>query len=155
MSHETIIYGYIEGRAWRKENYRKYQKRNIEIVSSLPNEDTDLHFVNGIFASKIPHESTIQGTFNTHILHFGASLKTRKTDQRHNWIAKFEELLGDLYWNAAIVHIDTEIYGRYKYEWQRKTEGVISNYDVEELSPTTNWKRQMISDTKVLESVET
>ena len=82
MSHQTIIYGYIEGRVWRKENYRKYQTKNIEIVSKLPDEDSSLHLVNGIFASKTPHESTRRGTFKTHILHFGASLRTREIDQR-------------------------------------------------------------------------
>ena len=155
MSHQTIIYGYIEGRVWRKEDYRKYQARNIEIVSKLPDEDADPHFVNGIFASKMPNENTKQGTFKTHILHFGVSLKTRGLDQRDIWIAKFEELLRRLYWGTAIVHIDTEIYGSYKYEWRIKLEKIVSNYDVEELSPTTNWKRLVFSNGEVIESVDT
>ena len=55
MSHQSIIYGYIEGRVWRPEDYRKYRIRNIEIVSELP-EDDDPHFVKGIFSSEMPGE---------------------------------------------------------------------------------------------------
>ena len=72
MSHETIIYGYIEGATWRKEEYRKYQRKNLEIIARLPDDDEWPYLTRTMFSTSDPDNR--QCTFGRHILHFGTSV---------------------------------------------------------------------------------
>jgi len=158
MSHEIIIYGYIEGATWRTEKYRKYQYRNMEIVSELPEDDEWPYLTASMFSSSDP--DSYRSTFRGHLLHFGSTTKERGDDQRDLWISKFEALLAKLYWFSAVAHFETETRGIYKYEWKMNSEwrmesGTLkTNYDIDVLPPTSRWKRQVSSRGKIIESFD-
>ena len=154
MSHETIIYGYLEGATWRKEEYRKYQRKNLEIIARLPDDDEWPYLTRTMFSTSDPDNR--QGTFRRHILHFGTSVKEGGFTQRDMWISKFERLLSDLYWHSVIVHFNTDVYGQYLYEWTVKRDSwkngkLITIYDIEELPRSSNWKRKLSCNGKVVE----
>ena len=154
MSHEIIIYGFITGATWRTEEYRNYQRKNLEIISEL-NDNEWPYLTKKMFSAADP--GSHKETFRRHILHFGASTKDHGFEYIDLWTLKFEGLLSRLYWFTAVAHIETERYGSYKYEWRvddqwrMKSGKLKTNYDIEELPPSTSWKRQVISDSKVIE----
>jgi len=80
MSHQTIIYGYVESATWRREAFRKYQYKNLEIVAQLPEEGDWPYLTANMFSSGEP--VPYRDTFLTHILHFGTSTKERSFEQR-------------------------------------------------------------------------
>lgn len=154
MSHEIIVYGFIEGATWRTEEYRKYQYMNLEIISELDDEEWPF-LTKRMFSSADP--DNFRETFRRQVLHFGASTKEQGYEYIDLWILKFETLLSKLYWFTAIAHIETEIYGSYKYEWKANLKRKMidgkfeTNYDIDELPPTTTWNRQVKSRDGVIE----
>ena len=146
MSHEIVIYGFIVGSAWRREDYRKYQRMNVEIIRRTPVDAQWPYLTPEMFSSPDPDDSL--ATFRRQVIHFGASTKEHGDEYVQEWIPKFECLLGQLYWHSATAHIKTETFGAYKYEWMedaewRKADGkFVTNLDIDELPPTSRWTRR-------------
>ena len=72
MSHNTKVYGYINGATWKTEDFYRLHRLNTEIIASLPETDNNFPYLNRSMFS-IPDE---QGVFRQQIITFGASYKT-------------------------------------------------------------------------------
>ena len=141
MSHETKVYGFIEGATWQRESYRLYQNKNIEIISQLPEEDEWPYLTSKMFGCSNPDDR--QTTFRRHLIHFGATIKGLECEYIEEWILKFEGLLNKLYWYTAVAHIKAEIHDEYSYHWRMEREFQMIK-DMESLPPTTTWHRKQL-----------
>jgi hypothetical protein len=112
MAHHSIIYGRINGATWKTKDYNKLHRLNLDVISSLPEKDTEFPWINRSMFS-VPNE---QGTFRDQVITFGASYKTLETEW-HLWIEKFESLIKRLYWFDITIHAEFEVMGDYKYDW--------------------------------------
>ena len=140
MSHETIVYGYIDGRTWRGNEFRKYQSCNLEVLGWLPEKDGWLP--RGMFSS--PPLEAGKGTFYSQVIHFGGSFNYLENEEIPVWIAKFEDLLRQLYWIGATVHLLTDRDGDYRFDWLIHESLVQPSTD--ELVPTSVWTRKDYHD---------
>jgi len=140
MSFETLVYGYIDSVPWRQDDYRKYQRRNLELLNALPEKDEYPFLSRGMFSA--PGFEPAEGTHRSHVIHFGASYKNlEEDDDMFVWVAKFEGLLSRMYWYSAAAHVMTEASGDYRFEWVADFE-VIRTYGTDALPPTTKWERK-------------
>jgi hypothetical protein len=150
MSHETILYGYIESATYTSEEYRKYQKLNLQIIKRLPDEDEYPYLSRHMFSA--PPANYYRGTFRVQIIHFGGSMKGLEWEQVDVWVDKFESLLKRLYWFSAVAHIEPEIDLSYKYSWLPKNAPVDVHAKHGKLIPVTEWSREKIYGSKFVES---
>ena len=139
MGHEAILYGCIEGIAWRRDQYRLLQDRNAAVLLSLPTDDVWPWLVRGMFA--LP-ASGPQGTYRQQVIHFGASLADDPFDPAlwDGWLAKFEGLLRQLYWLSAVVHLETESDPPRAWRW-RPTDAALARLGTEDPAPFDDWTR--------------
>jgi hypothetical protein len=145
MSFETLVYGYINSIPWRKDDYRKYQRRNLELLNELPEKDEYPFLSRGMFSA--PGFEPAEGTHRSHVIHFGGSYRNFEVDDDMlAWLAKFEGLLSTLYWIGATTHIVTEANGDYRFEWVAHID-VIHTYAADAPSPTIKWERKDTSGT--------
>ena len=117
MGHEVIIYGCIEGAPWRSgDEYRRLQEWNATVITELPSEDEWPWLVRGMFSVPGPWP---EGTYQTQVIHFGASLKDEPGDRScwEVWLGKFEALLRRLCWYSAAVHLETEFEPHRFFRW--------------------------------------
>ena len=137
MSHETIVYGYIDGRTWRGDEFRKYQSCNLEVLSRLPEKDGWLS--RAMFSS--PPLEAGKGTFWTQVIHFGGSFNYLDYEEIPVWVAEFENLLRQLYWFGATAHLLTERDRDYRFDWHID-ETLLLHGAADELVPTSVWTRK-------------
>ncbi|MEO1172817.1 MAG: hypothetical protein AAFX94_12335, partial [Myxococcota bacterium] len=70
MSHETVIYGFIEGATWRANSYRLLQERNLVTLSALPAEDSWPPLARSMFSS--PDDKPLSSTQRDDLCAMGA-----------------------------------------------------------------------------------
>ncbi len=56
------------------------------------------------------------GKYRGAIIHFGGRYKSIEQDWEE-WLAKYENLLRHLYWQSAVVYLETEVAGHYRFQW--------------------------------------
>ena len=150
MGHETTVHGCIQGSAFTREEYRKLQNSNIEVISKLPINDEYPFLSKSMFS--IPDQKTDQGTYKSQVIHFGGSIKGLEFGDELIWIEKMENLLKKLYWFSAVAYIETEMDGEYKYSWLAdKT--IPDSYFSEKPRVTNLWKREIKHYDKIIESI--
>lgn len=118
MGFESIVYGLISGSTWsvKKGGYRKSQYKNIEVISSIPEEDNLWPpITRNMFST--PNDKPMCGVYRSQPLHFGCSLKGLEFSEISIWLDKFEKLLKKLYWFEAFANINTEVSGHYSIFW--------------------------------------
>jgi hypothetical protein len=114
MGHISIVYGHIVGAAWRSEDYHKLQRLNKNAISSLPtNDETFPWITRNMFLVPDPD---IDKMYRDQIIVFGASYKSVEHEW-DEWLEKFENILKQLYWTSATIHLDTELVETHTYEW--------------------------------------
>lgn len=150
MSHETILYGRIEGSPYTFEKFRKFQRINLDVIDGLPTQDEYPFLTKMMFSSAGQNSS--EGAFRTQVIHFSSSQKGLEFDDISLWIKKFESLLSQLYWNSAIVHLETEMDGCYKFTWYVARE-ILETYAKDKPLPTSKWKKEIEHNGKVIESI--
>lgn len=139
MSHETIIYGFIEGATWKPPEYRRFQEANLDVLGALPETDEFPPITRGMF-SCTPLESPC--TFRAQVIHFGGSMNGLNFDAVPEWILKFESVLSRLYWFEATVHVWTDyIDGAYQF-WWKIGDKCLSAYHDGDPQPTSTWTRK-------------
>ena len=89
-------------------------------MSKLPSADDWPYLCREMFA--IPQIELNIDNYQTEVMHFGASYKAVEYEW-NQWMKKFEELLNNMYWVSAIVHLDTELTGMHTFTWESKTDG--------------------------------
>ena len=141
MSHETVVYGFVEGATFRPPDYRRLQKANLIVLHNLPVDDAFPPLSRDMF-SCTPLESS--GTFRAQVIHFGGSMNGLNYEAVPEWIDKFEALLRQMYWFEATAHIWTDyIDGAYQYWWKASDE-ILKSYQTEEPKPTVEWERKRL-----------
>lgn len=114
MDQESIVYGCIkDDSSFQSEGGRRAINR--QAMLTLPKADDWPFLCQEMFA--IPRIENGQGNYLTEVMHFGASYKAVEYEWEQ-WISKFEELLGQMYWVSATVHLETELSGTHTFTWE-------------------------------------
>ncbi len=114
MDQESIVYGCIKDASFDLGDSGR-RRNNRQAMLSLPKADDWPFLCQEMFA--IPQTETGQGNYQTEVMHFGASYKAVEYEW-DQWITKFEELLGGMYWVSATVHLETELSGTHTFTWE-------------------------------------
>ena len=113
MDQESIVYGCIKDGCTNVDLERR--RTNRLAMRSLPKADAWPFLCQEMFA--VPSHIPGQGNYQTEVMHFGASYKAVEYEWAE-WIGKFEELLKGMYWNSAVVHLETEMSGIHSFFWE-------------------------------------
>ena len=142
VGHEVIVYGCIQGAQGRREkDLDPLQLWNAPVIAELPEEGEWPWLVRGMFALPAPWP---QGTYQSQLIHFGASLKDEPGDRAvwEQWLQKFEALLRNLYWFSAVVHLETEFEPDRVYRWTPSAAAMQRLY-VDSPQCVWEWNRSM------------
>lgn len=117
MGPESIVYGCI--RDWPGDDIlEQYQRRvhNLQVIEDLPPGRELPLLCRQMFSScHFESDDLSQGQ----VIHFGASYQGVEYEWSE-WINQFEQLLGQLYWCNAVVHLETEIHGNHTFRWENQ-----------------------------------
>ena len=142
MGHEAIIYGRIEGAHWNLgERFSWTHELNEQVIANIQTKDEWPWLVRGMFA--LP-SAWPMGTYRSQIIHFGASLKDEPADEAvwEAFTAKFEAVLRTLYWQSAVLHLETDFIPHRTYKWLPTTAAIDRLYD-DPPQPVTEWERSI------------
>ncbi|GAB1257377.1 hypothetical protein [Aurantivibrio plasticivorans] len=114
MDQESIVYGCIKDAGYYH-NEPERRRVNRDAMLSLPHADEWPFLSQEMFS--IPQVEGHYGQYQTEVMHFGASYKAVEYEWEL-WIKKFEELLKNMYWVSATVHLETELSGTHTFTWQ-------------------------------------
>ncbi|GAB3106339.1 hypothetical protein G8770_07985 [Aestuariicella hydrocarbonica] len=114
MDQESIVYGCIKDASYYETDSSR-RRINRQALLGLPKADGWPFLCQEMFA--IPQVEVDQANYQTEVMHFGASYKAVEYEWEQ-WIAKFEELLSQMYWVSATVHLETELSGTHTFTWE-------------------------------------
>lgn len=115
MSQNSIVYGCIKDTSHHRDCVERLQT-NRRVISGLPKND-EWPFLSQTMFSLSGFDATQTNSFQSPIIHFGAAYRAIEYEW-DEWIIHFEALLSRLYWVAATVHLETELYGKHAFSWQ-------------------------------------
>ncbi|TQV78286.1 hypothetical protein FKG94_13815 [Exilibacterium tricleocarpae] len=121
MDQESIVYGCIKDAAPCLNDATR-RRSNREVMLQLPKADDWPFLCQEMFA--IPRPEASLGSYQTEVMHFGASYKAVEYEWEQ-WIAKFEDLLSKLYWVSATVHLETELSGTHTFTWESESDAHV------------------------------
>lgn len=135
------MYGVIVGATRNPgEDFQSLHPLNAKVIESLPPDD-DHPWVDGrIFALPGPYPN---GTYRRQAIHFGLTIKD---DPYHldsfmeTWLAKFENVLRQLYWFSAHLHIKRDFSLSCEYSWT-PTDDAWAGLFEDPPKATTRWER--------------
>ncbi len=115
MDQESIVYGVVRDAAFGTQMERRVRRaHNQGIVELLPDAD-GWPFCREMFGISGFDETA--GTYQTQVIHFGASYRAIEYEWEL-WMKKFEQLLMQMYWVSAKVHLETEVSGVHTFIWE-------------------------------------
>ena len=112
MAIGGTIYGYIET-PWGV-LHKGLRRHNVRVLGRLPREDAWPPLIRPMFGITGP--TAREGAYEHDLIHYGVTLKGMDEDDAAEWIAKFESLLGRLYWFEAVMHVKW-IFGDRTFRW--------------------------------------
>ena len=116
LDPESIVYGCIKHLPFGSlEERRARCLHNRRVVRELPRADAWPFLCREMFA--VPGDDLMSGTFQTQVIHFGMSYRAVEYEW-DQWVRKFEELLKQMYWVNAVVHLETELAGHHTFQWE-------------------------------------
>jgi len=121
MSQESIVYGCIKDVVFTSDMAQTRQRRQINrrALSSLPSiEDWPL-IGREMFA--LPSETLVMDDLHTEVVPFGSSYRGVEYEWQQ-WLQRFEDLLQNMYWVSATVHLETELNGTHTFTWHTDSE---------------------------------
>jgi molybdopterin synthase sulfur carrier subunit len=144
MGLDAIIYGRIVTPylTWPGDrDARLIQRRNMEMIGSLPDKDhSPSPLVGGMFA--LPNWEG--GLHMDYVIPFGGSLEddSMSRDWWDAWLTKFESLLRNLYWDSVVLHIESRFAfnGHRMFQWS-PTDLAATWLWAEEPQPIREWNR--------------
>jgi hypothetical protein len=113
MLSESIVYGCIRDMADARVPDR--QRVNREAMLALPRAESWPVLSREMFS--LTDQSGTDLAFHTEVMHFGASYQGIEYEWKH-WIEQFENLLRQMYWVSAVVHLETELSGNHSFLWE-------------------------------------
>lgn len=121
MGHESLVYGAIVEPGWKHADYERLRRLNQAVLLVLPESDSWPFLTRPMFAFAGTTPQT--GRYKSYVLHFGATLKAVEWEW-HEWLAKFERLLAQLFWDEVYLHLRTEgTVGQYDYRYRAEAVG--------------------------------
>lgn len=115
MKSESIVYGCIQHLPFGDPVARQAScLHNRRVLRTLPSVELNELFYRELFTAQTPLDKK---SWRSQVIHFGASYESVEYEWGH-WIRQFEELLKDMYWVSAVVHLETELYGTHSFNWQ-------------------------------------
>ncbi len=119
MDQESIVYGCIKDISGSElDSHRR--KSNRLAMLSLPQADEWPYLNREMFS--VPKVEWSSELYQTDVMHFGASYKAIEYEW-NAWMSKFEELLENMYWVSAVVHLETELSGVHTFLWEANDSG--------------------------------
>jgi hypothetical protein len=136
MGHESTLYGVIVSPRWKREDSERLQRHNQAVVLALPEHDTWPFLTRSMFAFA---GTTVEGgRYRSQVIHFGVTLKAVEWEW-DEWLAKFERLLTQLFWDDVYLHLRTEgTVGDYDYRY-RAENSIERFYTQEPPLPADHW----------------
>ncbi len=135
MERESIVYGCIRDLPFGDaRDCRLRRLQNQRVINRLPDQDEWPFLSREMFA--VSGDAPVFGTYQTQIIHFGASYAAVEYEWEL-WMRKFEELLAKMYWVSATVHLETELSGNHTFHWE--TKGNCHDPENSEISVRCEW----------------
>lgn len=123
MGHVNTVSGHIReafcGFGGDADRRRLMLNSNRRVIRDLPAVDEYPSLSRAMFAITDGGERS-STQYRGRVIHFGASYSQVVRDFAM-WRDKFENLLCRLYWDAAMVTVQTEYWGPYVFEWNAVT----------------------------------
>lgn len=136
METESVVYGYIKDGASSLSRMRRAHNRRT--LLQLPAGDGLSFLCQEMFVSPL-RQALTRADIDTELVHFGAAYKGVEYEWRQ-WINGFEALLSNLYWDSAVVHLETELSGVHTFSWA--CEGDFHAPGNENLQVRCQWVRE-------------
>jgi hypothetical protein len=142
MSQESVVYGCIKDVTFTADMEETRHRRHINrrVLAALPSiEDWPL-LSREMFV--LPSETLIVDDLHTDVVPFGNSYKGVEYEWEQ-WLQRFEDLLKNMYWVSATVHLETEFNGVHTFTWHSESESHEPNSG--DLSMRCEWMRESMS----------
>lgn len=138
MSRESVVYGCIKDAVFgAADDVRRHRQINKSVLASLPSiEDWPL-LSREMF--RWPMDALDFNDVRTDVMHFGTSYKGVEYEWEQ-WLATFEQMLSQMYWVSATVHLETEFNGTHTFTWE--SEDDFHEPGRGELSVRCEWSRE-------------
>ncbi|MEE8056864.1 MAG: hypothetical protein V3T17_03365 [Pseudomonadales bacterium] len=139
MNRESVVYGCIKDMlvSHSAEEMRRHRQNNREVMMSLPSiEDWPL-LSREMFS--MPVQVMDVDEVHADVVHFGTSYKAVEYEWQE-WIKKFENMLKNMYWVSATVHLETAFNGHHTFIWQ--AEESFHEPNDGELAVRCEWSRE-------------
>ncbi len=145
MGMKDILYGYIReatpGRAGGPEKIllkeqlaKEIKEHNKSMIENLPIDD-EWPFLSRPMFYHVPSGHLLD--YKNPVIIFGGSFKDICYEW-HEWLPKFENLIGQLYWESIVITLDSETVGERKFSWSTKSEWFKKMCDGQ-LEKITEW----------------
>lgn len=117
MSQESVVYGCIKDMLLSDcpGEVQEHRSRNREVLMSLPSVEEWPLISREMFA--LPTVFLSLDEAQTDVIHFGSSYKSVEYEWQ-SWIDMFEDMLKQMYWVSATVHLETEFNGVHTFSWE-------------------------------------
>ena len=114
---ETTVYGFIRDAVVvsPQSNTQERLMTNRNVLLALPAFGACTLLYRDMFS--IPSSSVNAGGFYSTLMHFGAPYESVEYEWEH-WLEAFEEILQQMYWVSAVVHLETPVSGTHTYVWE-------------------------------------
>lgn len=121
MDNESVVYGCIKHLPLGSELQAASScKHNRTVIAGLPSADGWPFLCRDMFS--VPGPDLFTGQYHTQVIHFGMSYRSVEYEW-DQWLAKFEDLLKQMYWINAVVHLETAFSGHHTFIWDCPDEG--------------------------------
>lgn len=116
MEQESIVYGCIKGSSSVTEReIIEHLMVNKKAIMSLPTAEQWPLVVREMFS--VPRVNLLANSGMSNVIHFGMSYLGVEYEW-NRWMKVFESLLGKMYWQSAVVHLQTELSGVHSFTWE-------------------------------------
>lgn len=139
MDQESIVYGCIRGASslYPAELFDQITT-NKKAILALPTVDDWPFLVQEMFS--FPRFRMDGSVGQTNVIHFGMSYKGVEYEWSE-WINKFEALLKSMYWQSAVVHLETELTGLHTFMWDAIDKNHVPGSD--EFNIRCEWNHEL------------
>jgi hypothetical protein len=143
MSFESIVYGFIT-EAWTGksdwiENNSVFVRHNNLILAGLTENDSWPPLAKNLFSLSTHEPHGPNGNFRGRIIGIAGKFKQIEDDWGE-WLNKFENVLKQLYWEKAKIHLITGYTSPYEFNWELDTKQYEEHFLSREPTPPTTWK---------------
>lgn len=142
MNQESVVYGCIKDilMSHNPDDAQEHRERNRLVMMSLPSIEEWPLLSREMFS--MPVQVMDLEEAHTDVMHFGISYKSVEYEWQ-SWLEKFEEVLKQMYWVSATVHLETEFNGTHTFTWD--AEDCFHEPSSGQLAVRCEWSREAAS----------